>query len=157
MKMKFRKTKKDSAHRGEKGFSLLETAIAAVVMMIVGLGAAGGFAFAIRYNSGAADRAASMSIAQMTIEKLRIVSFTDSSLSAGTTAIIVSDSAGRGYTVTTTITNTVVNSKITLKKIAVQVIPVNTSGPLNTTDSSYYGSVMLVAERCTPVAGTNLN
>jgi Tfp pilus assembly protein PilV len=157
MKMKFRNKRGDSADKGEKGFSLLETAIAAVVMMIVGLGAAGGFAFAIRYNSGAADRAASMAIAQAAMEKLRIVSFTDSSLTAGTTTATVSDSVGRGYTLTTTITDTIVNSKITLKKIAVQVVPVNTAGPLNTTASSYYGSVMLVAERCSPVAGTNLH
>ncbi len=155
--MKFRNTKRDSAKHGEKGFSLLETAIASVVMMVVGLGAAGGFTFAIRYNSGAADRAAGMAIAQTTLEKLRMVSFTDSSLTAGTTTATVSDSAGRAYIVTTTITNTVVNSKITLKKIAVQVVPVSTFGPLNTTTSSYYGSVMLIAERCSPIAGTNIN
>jgi Tfp pilus assembly protein PilV len=153
--MKLSKTKRDSSAKGEKGFSLLETAIASVVMMVVGLGAAGGFAYAIRYNSGAADRAASVSVAQSALEKLRMVSFTDSSLTAGTTTATVSDSAGRNYTLTTTITNTTVSGKITLKKIAVQVVPVNTSGPLNTTNN-YYGSVMLIAERCSPIAGTNL-
>jgi Tfp pilus assembly protein PilV len=153
--MKLTKTKKDSLSKGEKGFSLLETAIASVVMMVVGLGAAGGFAYAIRYNSGAADRAASVSVAQSALEKLRMVSFTDSSLTAGTTTATVSDSAGRNYTLTTTITDTTVNGKITLKKIAVQVVPVNTSGPLNTVNN-YYGSVMLIAERCSPLAGTNL-
>lgn len=154
--MKLSKTKRDSSSKGEKGFSLLETAIASVVMMVVGLGAAGGFAYAIRYNSGAADRAASVSVAQTALEKLRMVSFTDSSLTAGTTTATVSDSAGRNYTLTTTITNTTVSGKITLKKIAVQVVPVNTSGPLNTTANSYYGSVMLIAERCSPIAGTNI-
>jgi Tfp pilus assembly protein PilV len=153
--MKLSKTKRDSSAKGEKGFSLLETAIASVVMMVVGLGAAGGFAYAIRYNSGAADRAASVSVAQAALEKLRMVSFTDSSLTAGTTTATVSDSAGRNYTLTTTITNTTVSGKITLKKIAVQVVPVNTSGPLNTANN-YYGSVMLIAERCSPIAGTNL-
>ena len=153
--MKLTKTKKDSLSKGEKGFSLLETAIASVVMMVVGLGAAGGFAYAIRYNSGAADRAASVSVAQSALEKLRMVSFTDSSLTAGTTTATVSDSAGRNYTLTTTITDTTVNGKITLKKIAVQVVPVNTSGPLNTVNN-YYGSVMMIAERCSPLAGTNL-
>ena len=153
--MKLSKTKRDSSSKGEKGFSLLETAIASVVMMVVGLGAAGGFAYAIRYNSGAADRAASVSVAQSALEKLRMVSFTDSSLTAGTTTATVSDSAGRNYTLTTTITNTTVSGKITLKKIAVQVVPVNTSGPLNTVNN-YYGSVMLIAERCSPIAGTNL-
>ena len=153
--MRLSTTKRDSSSKGEKGFSLLETAIASVVMMVVGLGAAGGFAYAIRYNSGAADRAASVSVAQSALEKLRMVSFTDSSLTAGTTTATVSDSAGRNYTLTTTITNTTVSGKITLKKIAVQVVPVNTSGPLNTVNN-YYGSVMLIAERCSPIAGTNL-
>lgn len=155
--MRFLKTKHDSARRGEKGFSLLEAAIASVVMMVVGLGAAGGFAFAIRYNSGAADRAAAMAVAQTKLEKLRIVNFTDSSLTAGTNTATFSDSAGRAYSVTTTITDTVVNSKITMKKIAVQAVPVSTVGPLNTTASSYYGSVMLVAERCSPIVGTNIH
>ena len=67
--MKLSKTKRDPSSKGEKGFSLLETAIASVVMMVVGLGAAGGFAYAIRYNSGAADRAASVSVAQSALEK----------------------------------------------------------------------------------------
>lgn len=154
--MRLMSSKRKRSTSSEAGFTVLETAIASIVMMIVGLGAAGGFAYAIRYNSGAADRAASMAVAQSTVEKLRVVSFTDSSLTAGTYTATVSDSGGRSYTVTTTITNTTVSGKITLKKIAVQVVPVNTSGPLNTTTTGYYGSVMLLAERCTPVAGTNL-
>jgi Tfp pilus assembly protein PilV len=154
--MNFSKTKRVSTASNEAGFSLLEIAIACLIMMVVGLGAAGGFAFAIRYNSGAADRAASMAVAQTTIEKLRMAGFTDTSLSAGTTTTTVADSAGRSYTSITTITDTVVSGKITLKKIAVQVVPVNTSGPLNTTSTGYYSSVMLVTERCSPIAGTNL-
>jgi Tfp pilus assembly protein PilV len=154
--MKLMSSKRKRSTSSEAGFTVLETAIASIVMMIVGLGAAGGFAYAIRYNSGASDRAASMSVAQMTMEKLRVASFTDSSLTAGTYTATVSDSGGRGYTVTTTITNTTVSGKITLKKIAVQVVPVNTTGPLNTTTTGYYGSVMLFAERCSPVAGTNI-
>jgi len=98
-----------------------------------------------------------MSVAQTAIEKLRVASFTDSALTAGTYTATVSDSGGRSYTVTTTITNTTNSSgKITLKKIAVQVVPVNTSGPLNTTATGYYGSVMLLTERSSPTAGTNL-
>ena len=151
--MKFKRSKRESGRRGEEGFSLLETAIASVVMMIVGLGAAGGFAFAIRYNSGAADRAAAMAIAQTSVEKFRTVAFTDASLNAGTTTATVSDSIGRNYTVTITITN----SSTTLKKIAVQVVPAANVGPFNSTANSYYGAVMLVAERCTPSTGNNLH
>ena len=155
--MRVRTNNGTASDNPEHGFSLLETAIATVVLMIVGLGAAGAFAYVIRYNSGSADRAASMAIAQATIEKLRNVSFTDSSMNAGETNLLVSDSAGRGYNVKTTITNTTVSGKVTLKKIAVQVVPVNDSSGLNAIANSYYSSVMLVAERCTPVPGTNLN
>jgi Tfp pilus assembly protein PilV len=151
--MKFKRSKRESARRGERGFSLLETAMASVVMMIVGLGAAGGFAFAIRYNSGAADRAAAMAIAQTTVEKFRTAAFTDSSLNAGTTTATVSDSIGRSYTVTTTVTN----SSTTLKRIAVQVVPVVNFGPFNSTATSYYGAVMLIAERCSPSTGANFH
>ena len=155
--MKPRTIKRNSAVKSERGFTVLETAIALVVMMIVGLAAAGGFAFAIRYNSAASDRAASVAVAQSALEKLRAVSFTDSSLAAATTTATVADSAGRTYTLTTTITDTVVSGKTTIKKIAVQAVPVNTSGPLNTTTTGYYGSVMLFSERCNPLVGTNIH
>lgn len=155
--MKVRRTRRGSLTKGQEGFTVLETAIAAVVMVIVGLGAAGGFAFAIRYNSAAADRAASMAIAQAAMEKLRAVSFTDSTIAAGTTTTTLADSLGRTYTRVTTITDTVVGGKTTIKKIAIQVTPVNASGPFNTTATGYYGSVMLLTERCTPSPGTNIH
>src|SRR5881398_2882044 len=126
--------KKKSPVKSEKGFTLLEIVIALVIMMVVGLAAVGGFAFAIRYNSATADRAASISIAQSAVEKFRALAFTDSGLTAGTT--------------TTTVSDVLVSGKTTLKTISVTVTPVNSSGPLNTSSNGYYGSVKLFTERC---------
>ena len=144
----------------EKGFTVFETAIALVVMTVVGLAAAGGFVYAIRYNAGSADRAGSMSLAQTAMERFRAVPFTDSLLTAGTTTETVTDSVGRTFSVSTTVTDkTVVSGKTTLKSIVIQVSPVNATGTgtLNKTTLDYYGSVKLYTERSNPVAGTNLN
>jgi Tfp pilus assembly protein PilV len=148
--------KRNSSVKSEKGFTILEIVIAMVIMMIVGLAAVGGFVFAIRYNSTASDRAASVAIAQSALEKLRALPFTDSSLAAGTTTTPVSDGAGRTYTLTTKITDIAPSGKTTLKQIEVKVTPVNVNA-LNTTANGYYGSVMLFTERCNPLVGTNIH
>lgn len=159
--MKVRIAKRNSPGH-EQGFTLLETCIALVVMMIVGLAAAGGFVFAIRYNSAAADRAASMSMAQTQIEKFRAIPFTDTALNAGTTTITQTDASGRTFTVTTTVANkTVVSGKTTIKSITVSVVPITPITPIDSstyaTGYEYYGSVKLYTERCNPLVGTNIN
>jgi len=142
----------------EKGFTVFETAIALVVMAVVGLAAAGGFVYAIRYNAGATDRAGAVAIAQTVLEKFRAVSFTDSSFTAGTTTATVTDSVGRTYTVTTTVADkTIVSGKTTLKSITILVAPVSSNGTLTKNNLDFYGSVKLYTERSNPVAGTNLH
>jgi Tfp pilus assembly protein PilV len=142
----------------EKGFTMFETAMALVVMAVVGLAAAGGFVYAIRYNAGAADRAGSMSIAQTAIEKFRAVTFADASMTAGVTTVTVTDSVGRTYSVKTTIADkTIVNLKPVIKSITIEVYPVTSNGTLNTSTLDYYGSVKLYTERSTPIMGTNLH
>ena len=148
--------------RNEQGFTLLETCIALVVMMVVGLAATGGFVFAIRYNSAAADRASSMSVAQTTIEKFRAISFTDAALTAGTTTSTVADASGRNFSITTTVVDkTIVSGKTNLKSISVQVVPVAPIIPIDTANYSpgfeYYGSVKLYTERSNPLVGTNIH
>jgi Tfp pilus assembly protein PilV len=147
------------AANGEGGFTLLETAIAAVLLMVVGLGVAGLFVYAIGSNGGASDRASSLAIAQGAMEKLRALPFTDADLaSTGTTSTTatVNDGSGRSFQITTTIADTVINSKITLKKITIKVVPKSSTGALAAA-SGIFGSVTLVAERCTTVSGTNIN
>lgn len=159
--MKFRAAKPDLP-KSEQGFTLIETCIALVVMMVVGLAAAGSFVFAIRYNSASADRATAMSIAQTNIEKFRAISFTDAALNAGTTTSTVTDALGRSYSVTTTIANkTVVSGKTTIKSITISVVPVAPIIPIDNANYSpgyeYYGSVKLYTERSNPLVGTNIN
>src|SRR2546421_10568488 len=55
----------------ERGFTMIETMIALVVMMIVGLGAASLFFFAAQNNMGANDRELAMAVAQKRMEWLR--------------------------------------------------------------------------------------
>lgn len=112
--------------KGERGFTLIEAAVALVIMMIVGLGVASLFAYSTRNNSGAADRAAAIAIAQQRMERLRSVEYDDVSLNAGTTTVVVT-SNGRNYQVQTTIcTAAACGGGATIKHIMVRVTP--TSG-----------------------------
>lgn len=103
----------DSAQRG---FTLLESAIALVVLMIIGLGIASLFTYAIQANSRADDRELAMAIAQKRMEWLRTIPFTTQTRSvayaypngglAATTAEGVTETvtnAGRSYVVNTII------------------------------------------------------
>lgn len=117
----------------EGGFTLLETTIAMVLMMIVALGSASLFSFSIYNNSGGSDRAASMAIAQQAMEGLRSVPFTttttDPTLNAGavTQNGVVRD--GRLFTVTRIVDDNPatpvieIDTTTTLKRISVIVTP----------------------------------
>lgn len=95
---------------GEKGFSLIETTIAMLLMLIVALGSASLFTFSIYNNSGGSDRALALAIAQQQMEDLRGAIFnattTDARLNAGTTNLQVISGDNRSFSVTRTIANT---------------------------------------------------
>ena len=148
-------------HAGEQGFTLIETAIALVVMMIVGLGAAALFFFASNYNSGASDRQLAMGVAQKRMEWLRDIPFNTTTRTlayaqgglAATGANGVTETfenGSRRYSVVTTITDLAsdANGRPTLKQITLRVTPL---GPSNT-----LGSVTLTSIRTTTALGTNL-
>lgn len=136
---------------GERGFTLIETVVSLVIMMIVGLGAASLFVYAVRNNSGAADRAVAIAIAQQRMERLRNVDFDDASLNAGTTNTAVT-SAGRGYTVQTIICATAAcGGSATLKRITVQVTPTS-AGTVWANNS-----VTIISLRSTPTGGSFVN
>src|SRR5215211_6294198 len=130
--------------RNDKGFTLLEAAIALVILMIIGLGIASLFTYAIQANSRADDRELAMAIAQKRMEWFRTIPFTTQTRSvaysfpngglAATATAGVSETvtnAGRRYTVNTTISdlnfvpagNPDVGAS-TLKRIQVSVTPV---------------------------------
>jgi Tfp pilus assembly protein PilV len=111
--------------RQEKGFTLVETACALLVMMIGGLGICAVFAYAIKNNTGSRDRAAALAVAQQEMERYRQVTFLDPLLTAHAATTTTVTSAERTYTVTTTITDTTTS----LKTIKISVTPLLSSDP----------------------------
>ena len=144
------------SYRNEGGFTLLETTIALVILMVVGLGAASLFFYAATNTSTANDRQLAMAVAQQRIEELRAVLFTDATLNAtaGTNTNVTS--AGRPYLVRTVITDsTVVNGQPTLKTITVRVTPQGAGPALARNVASLFGSVTVTTERSTLLLGPN--
>jgi type II secretory pathway pseudopilin PulG len=153
------KASKGNRRSGEQGFTLIETTISLVIMMVVGLGAASLFFFAVNYNSSAADRQLAMGVAQKRMEWLRDIQFTNTTRNlaytqgglASTGADGVTETftnGGRKYTVITTITDlkTDPSGNPTLKKITLRVTPQGAGNNL--------GSVVLTSIRATTVKGT---
>jgi type II secretory pathway pseudopilin PulG len=140
----------------ERGFTLMETAIALVILMIVGLGAASLFAYAASNTSTANDRQLAMAVGQQRIEELRAVLFTDASLTATTGTDANVTSAGRPYLVRTVITDSnVIDGQPTLKTISVRVIPLGAGPAWASNIASLFGSVTLTTERSTLLLGPN--
>jgi Tfp pilus assembly protein PilV len=110
--------------RQERGFTLMETTTALLVMMIGGLGICAVFVYAIKNNTGSRDRAAAIAVAQQQMEQFRSLTFTDAALTAATSTTTV-QSAGRTYTVKTTITNTTSS----LKTVTIEATPLLSTDP----------------------------
>lgn len=135
---------------GERGFTLIETTIAMVLLLIAALGAASLFALSIYNNSGGSDRAQTLAVAQQQLERLRHAKFsmsgTDAVLAATPTPLVQvvwrggqnpqdpDDPSARPYRVVSSIDDNPatapieVNSLSTLKSITITVTPL-TSGP----------------------------
>lgn len=108
--------------KGQQGFTLLEVVIAMVLMLIVTLGAASLFAYAINYNSGANDRMLAHAVAQQQMERMRRTSFTGVVTPAQPEPVITR--GGRSYRVVTTVCiDAACGGSLTLKKITVEVTP----------------------------------
>jgi Tfp pilus assembly protein PilV len=150
----------------QQGFTLLEAAIAMVILMIVGLGIASLFTYAIRANGSADDRELSMAVAQKRLEWLRTIPFTtqtrhvaysypDGGLEATSTSGVSETvtNAGRSYTVRTVIQNlSVVPAGLpdagepTSKSIQVSVTPAGAATAFET--------VTITTQRSSQVTGT---
>src|SRR5215204_5125701 len=150
----------------QRGFTLLEAAIAMVVLMIIGLGIASLFTYAIQANSRADDRELAMAIAQQRMEWLRTIPFTTQTRSlafsypngglAATSVGGVTENvtnAGRPYVVNTIITDlgTVPAGNPdagapTLKRIQVSVTPGGAA--------TAFESVTIATQRSTQVTGS---
>lgn len=113
---------------GERGFTLIETTIALVVMMIIGLAVASLFVYAVKFNSGANDRLLALSIAQQRMERLRKTPFFDTVFSTPSSTETVT-SADKSYSVETTVCSTsTCGGSSTLKLVTVKVTPLAASG-----------------------------
>jgi prepilin-type N-terminal cleavage/methylation domain-containing protein len=121
----------DSAelNASQRGFTLVETSIAMVIMLVGALGVASLFTYSITNNSGGNDRAVAISIAQQETEQLRSVAFTDPSLNVSAATVLTPNtiSNGRTYRVTRTVTgsNNNVSGNPTLKTITMRVDPMS--------------------------------
>ncbi|HSB29727.1 MAG TPA: prepilin-type N-terminal cleavage/methylation domain-containing protein [Pyrinomonadaceae bacterium] len=118
---------KETQKNREQGFTLVETSIAMVVMMVVALSMSSLFVYSLQNNVGGNDRALAMAVAQQQLEQLRSVSFTDATLAVGTTTLPTVTIGGRSYIVIRTITNET-NADGTLKslkKISISVTPIS--------------------------------
>ena len=69
-------TQSNGENSPEAGFSLIEAAIALVIIMIALLGVAQSIAYAITYNAGNSSRAKTLAVLQQEVERLRSAKFT---------------------------------------------------------------------------------
>ena len=149
----------------QQGFTLLEAAIAMVMLMIIGLGIASLFTYAIQANGRADDRELAMAIAQKRMEWMRTIPFTtqtrhlafsypDGGLEVTATAGVTETvtSAGRSYVVNTVISNESVvpagnpdAGEPTVKRIQLSVSPVGAATAFET--------VTITTQRSTQVPG----
>lgn len=150
------------ARETERGFTLVETSVAMVVMMVVGLAAASLFTFAVGYNTNATDRELATILAQQRIERMRAIpfdattrnlAFASGGLGATATTGVVENvqSGGRRFSVTTVIENVAFDTAATpqpvLKRITVRVAPTGAGGLA-------IGGVRVTTLRATIVKGT---
>lgn len=150
--------------RRQHGFTVLEAAIALVVLMVIGLGIASLFTYAVSANVKADDRELAMAIAQKRMEWLRTIEFTTQTRNVayafpngglqatdedGVTETVLS--AGRSYTVNTVIEDLsfvpVGNPDAgapTVKRMQISVTPVGATA---------FETVTITTHRSTQVTG----
>ena len=137
----------------EGGFTLIETCIAMVMLMVIVCGVLPLGVYALKYNSAAAIRAGAVTAAQRKLEQLRAGSFT--SCISSSENVTVGPTESQSYTVDVTVTDVTT----TLKSIKIVVTPQG-----RTTDGGVYGGnegwmrgqVIVYTKRTTSSTGTNL-
>ena len=140
-------------HKQERGFTLIETCIALVMLMIIVCGVLPLGVYALKYNSAAGIRAGAVAAAQRKLEQLRGGSFTSCVSSSETLSIGPTES--QTYTVDVVVTD--VTS--TLKNIRITVTPQGrstTGGVYGGTDGWMRGQVVVYTKRTTSSTGSNI-
>jgi Tfp pilus assembly protein PilV len=118
------KTPKTQNTKGQGGFTLLETAIASVVMMVGALAVSSLFVFSTQNNIGGSERALAMAVAQQQLEQIRSVSYEDATLTAETKTFTIINGQ-HNYTVQREVVEEKNddNSSKNLKRIKISVTP----------------------------------
>lgn len=127
------------ARRGEAGFTLMETVIAMIVMMVVGLGASALLLYSVTNNSAAGARAQALAVAQQEMERLRSVAWDDTLLNTTANPVRTNPNPKAGnfeFTVTKSVVTmpafdvTVGGvTRPTVKRITVTVTPILNNAP----------------------------
>lgn len=154
-----------------KGFTLIETAIAMLVMMVVGLGASSLFLYSVRYNTGGAQRSTAMALAQQRLELLHSVEYNAAPLNFGTPVPDIATLTGTATTITagpnlpaapagssfyriqTQIVPFPIGAAVataTQKQITIRVVPINNKGA---TSWENLNPVEIVFRRSSPANG----
>ena len=147
------------ARRGEAGFTLMETVIAMIVMMVVGLGASALLLYAVTNNSAAGARAQALAVAQQEMERLRSVPWTDPLLDTTASPVTTAPNPKAGnfeFTVTKSVVTvpafdvTVGGvTRPTVKRITITVTPILNNAPWAA------GGVAITTTRSTMQRGPN--
>ena len=144
---------KTHSQQQERGFTLIETCIALLMLMIIICGVLPLGVYALKYNSAASIRAGAVMAAQRKLEQLRATSFTSCISSSETVSVGSTDS--QTYTVDVTVTDVTA----TLKDITIVVTPqgrATTGGVYAGTDGWMRGQVVVYTKRTTFTTGSNL-
>ena len=146
---------KMSKSSGERGFTLVETSVALVFLLVVFVGIAPLLVYAMRYNSGAAIRAGAVGVAQKKLEQIRATPFLECVSTTETLSVGDATTARQDYVVETTVTD----ASPTLKTIRIRVTP-----SVRSTDGGQYagrfgweyGQVIVYTARTSLTAGSYL-
>ena len=144
---------KIKTHKDERGFTLIETCIAMVVLLIVVCGVLPLGIYALKYNSAAAIRAGALMAAQRKLEQIRADSF--NSCISSSEVVTVGPTDSQTYTVDVTVTDVTT----TLKNITITVTPQgrSTSGGVYSGNEGWMrGQVVIYTKRTTSWTGSNL-
>src|SRR6185369_5302188 len=140
-------------HKEDRGFTLIETCIAMVMLMIVVCGVLPLGFYALKYNSAAAIRAGAVTAAQRKLEQLRGDSF--NSCISSSEVVTIGPTESQSYTVEVTVTDVTT----TLKNIRITVTPQgrSTSGGVYSGNEGWMrGQIVIYTKRTTSWTGSNL-
>lgn len=140
-------------HKKDRGFTLIETCIAMVILMVVICGVLPLGVYALKYNSAAAIRAGAVTAAQRKLEHLRAGSF--NSCISSSEVVTVGPTISQTYTVDVTVTDVTT----TLKNITITVTPQgrSTSGGVYSGNEGWMrGQVVVYTKRTTSSIGSNV-